>query len=346
MLTYYGSYLERKLKYVRELASVQGIHWSFLRWRNILDEILMSIGFNVLFNFYLDFSMLIQVDFIIPQEFLQTYRKAVYGVSTYDNSVYDPIDITIEDVKKCLWNLRYKFAHEDYPIRKHYSESLMKHVDSVKEIMKRHNVSPIFIDYISSALSYAEGKVLTSAYWDFACWDVSVWIGDDQKFEVRNSSDLKSIIKLSTIRPWESHWDYHRWDYAVWMDEDYVPPSDVAEKLAKIISDFHARVEPVWQHVFFLQRLDNLHWKGGEHQLKLKDLEARTKAILDRRGVVGWFRVGYINFVRELYYLKYEPHRLWKRWKKILSRDDLIEKYKRMGCDEAILRELASLVPP
>ena len=87
-----------------------------------------------------------------------------------------------------------------------------------------------------------------------------------------------------------------------------------------------------------------MHVQGGHHQIRLQNLKNHIKRMLNEKGVIAQFRMAYLSFAQELYYLKYEPHRKYKQWKKILTDDELVNKYVRMGCDKNILNEIKEVV--
>jgi hypothetical protein len=115
----------------------------------------------------------------------------------------------------------------------------------------------------------------------------------------------------------------------------YAPP---AQPYAPI------KPELLYPRAFMYQRVDQYHYNGGSHQIKLQTLINRIKQLLDSEGIMAQQRMSYIAYAQELYYLEYDPHRLWKRWKQILSRSDLRTKYIAMGMDEAILSKIEDIV--
>ena len=70
-----------------------------------------------------------------------------------------------------------------------------------------------------------------------------------------------------------------------------------------------------------------------------------VKQILDRHGIVNMFRKPYHDFAMEIAYRQYNPKNKMKVWKRIFESDDpIIEKYKSMGCDVEILKEIAEKI--
>jgi hypothetical protein len=93
-----------------------------------------------------------------------------------------------------------------------------------------------------------------------------------------------------------------------------------------------------------LQRVDQYHYHGGTQQLKMQYNIKNIKPILDKHGVISNMRSMYYNFAHELCYASHDSHRLYKKWRKLVAEEDIIQKYIRMGCDEHILREIVGMV--
>ena len=76
----------------------------------------------------------------------------------------------------------------------------------------------------------------------------------------------------------------------------------------------------------------------------------RVKDILNRKGIMAQHRLLYLNFAQEYVYLYHPKERRpeeWgrsKEWKKALSREDVVEKYKALGADESILNEIIDAI--
>jgi len=202
--------------------------------------------------------------------------------------------------------------------------------------------------------------------------------------EFRWTDDFKTPKKIKTLTTYDSVVGYVRVGYTrvtpghrgniVGFKREVLKP--LSEDLAKRVDEFKKRsaktpitkgltrskeveVRPeireitqhipppkhtLYQRVFFLQKREKMKWEGGKHQARLQNIIEHVKPVLDKHGVHGNFRLGYITFAKEYVYLHYKPHRKYKQWKRNLTEDDLVRKYKRMGCDEQILREIISIV--
>jgi len=369
----YVSPIQRKLNYVAELASPEGVELTFLGYEWKIPEYYFSVGFNLLLRFYIDWYLSLSLhldpldfdffkfDFgelieLPPGGELERVSKAKYGESRYDQSIYDPEEITSRRLERAAWQMRYYSTVEDEQAWRKAGEALKKLMSTVKDPLVKHEVREEYVDALEDVVAIAEGKVLSSAYWDCAAWDVSPWKETSSEtgvFKARSTVDWKTEAELETESPYESWWDVCRWDYARWFETPTAMRPEVAESLAKAVDEFQANIGIVEQHgyptiprrTFFLQRTERLHWTGGGHQIRLQDVINRVKALLNREGVFSAVRAAYIAFAQELYYLRYEPHRLWKRWKTMLTVDELVDKYVKMGLEEAVLNKIKALIP-
>jgi len=192
----------------------------------------------------------------------------------------------------------------------------------------------------------------------------------------RWTDDYKTEGDVPTLYPYESLVNYCRVNYARVLPppesfrESHLKP--LAKTLEQKISDFHKRacwtpiekgldveVRPevreitekakpqdktLYQRVFFLQKRKLMKWEGGKHQARLQHIIELTKQVLNRHGVFGVKRLGYIAFAKEWCYLSYKPHRKYKQWKGILNENDLINKHRKMGLDEAIMKDIITQI--
>ena len=363
----------RKYAYLNKLASKQGVDLTMYRWESILDEIYRAIGYNVsyrcLLDMYLDLSLAFftegfewwpikfEEEFTTP---LSEVTKARYGMSQYGMSVYDPEQIFAEDLERMLWDTRYKASYEDVPAYKNIGKPLVERFNYLIETLKKKNVKKEFIDALEATLALVEGKTLNASYVGFATVGNSRVMGHSSEvtFELRIPKDWKRTMRFKTVYVYESHVGMARVGYARVVHKlmALINPlkKEFAEKVKKAIDDFKKHVGVIYQYgvptiyqrVFWYQKIDQMHYRGGEHQLRLQRIINEVKKILNRRGVASNIRLAYLSFAQELYYLHYQPQRIWKRWKRILTIDDLIDKYIRMGCDKGILEEIKKVIKP
>ena len=347
-------------RYQEALAKPENISNVFLRWNAILPKIDLSIGFNITFRFLLDLFLSLNLhfeptqmewqlpeftDFITPKP--EKITKLRVGYSRYGEAIVDPPEVGVENLERLAWNFRYKTTEKDYGSEKLFSSALLYHANLLRDYMNKYGVADFYADSILETLSMIEGKLIRSAYVGFSVVDISRVAPKARsfsEFKIRDTTDWKTYRTLKTVKVYESHVNYARVNYArVVKPEMKIDPSLVHDLLNRI-KEFRERTRPLWQGVFFLQRTQQFHRKGGRHQARLGFMYKTVKEILDKRGIFGFVRGAYQSFARELYYFKYKGHKKWKYWKEILSEEDIIEKYKRMGCDENILREIQRVI--
>ena len=364
--------LTRKLNYERDLASTEGIDLSMLRWGAILNNILSSISFNVLFNFILNLYLSLnlyfepsQFDFNMPDFFdsfnitIEKVGKAKYGISKYGQSVYDPPLLTYKDLARALWSLRYQTTCENALAYKHIGKTVSNWIETVKKQLLEKGLSESYFDGMVGLLSLVEGKILTTAYFDFAAFDVNVFsyeVDGKNVIIARNTENWKTGNILETIGVYECHFDHSEFDYARFIEnygrEGIKVKKEACDNLLEKIKDFHARsgqfkeygVKGLFQRVFFLERKDRLKWQGGKHQVYLQRVINEVKRICNKYGIIAQVRGAYIAFAQELFYRGYVPHRRYKRWKQVLTDNDIVNKYINMGCDKQVLNEIKGVV--
>jgi len=314
---------------------------------------------------------------------LPRVEKAKYGITKYNKSYYDPPNVTAKDLARFLWNIRYQTTEKSIPSYKRFSHALKNYIETHKDILLSKNIAPYYVDAMIEKLLIAESKTLNCAYVGFSVVGVAKVVKkiERRKYKMglrkqRWTDDYKTEKDVPTKYPYETQVNYARVNYARVLPEEKTYKEKIlrpfSRDLAKRVKEFKMRasktpitkgldveVRPeireitkhipppkhtLYQRVFFLQKRDKMKWEGGKHQARLQNIIEHVKPILNKYGVHGNFRLGYIAFAKEYVYMYYKPHRKHKQWKRILTEDDLILKYKRMGCDEQILREIISTV--
>jgi len=360
--------IKRKLSYVNGLASPEGIDLSMLVLGNTLDLSYLSIGWNLLFSFYLDltFQLDLHFDFSDLSFFyidfsnlfnlpLPKVEKGRWGVSYYDNFIYDPPDITSKTIESFAWYVRKHTSETDVPSYKALGKSLKDYISNLKQLVKSKNVADFYVDAIEEKIAWAEGKAMNTSYWGFAIWGVSKWMAPAHSlpsYVQRDPADWLTETENQTVGVYESQWGRARWGYARWSGLELKPQQDLADSFKQRVVEFQQRLgtvteygQPVLhQRVFMLQRVDNYHKNGGYHQINLQKLLNDVKAILNRSGVTDVQRLGYLSFAEELYYLNYSGHRKYKQWRTILTEDDVVKKYLNMGFDPNILNKIRGVI--
>jgi len=372
--------LERKKAYVDNLASLEGIDLSMLKWEFKLPTIELNIGWNVVFNFLLNLHLDLNLHFDMPSldfempefgdfffdietglTFNEIFKveKARYGISKYGKSIYVPEQVTSLPLRRCLWDLRYKTTEKDDLAWKQSAQTLGRWIAQLRKQLVAKDIADYYIDAMIDTLRVVEGKLLNVSYVGFAVVDackVSPPASSVIKFKVRDVKDWTTELEFESLGIWDTHVDVARVGYSRVCDK-YAGGSIAVKKglidnLVKRIEDFRKRsgfveqygVKTIYQRTFFYQKKDKMHWEGGEHQLRLQRIKNTIKQLLNNKGIIAQFRAAYLAFTQELYYLTYEPHRKFKKWKKLLTSDELVDKYVMMGLDKSLLLEIKGVI--
>jgi len=118
---------------------------------------------------------------------------------------------------------------------------------------------------------------------------------------------------------------------------------EVRPEIKEITKHIEPPTHVFYPRVFLLnpERNYRIKWEGGKHQARLQNLIEEVKDVLNREGVAGVLRVAYIYFAHEYAYMHYtKASRRYKQWRQMMNEEDIIDKYKRMGLDEKILRKI------
>ena len=327
-------------------------------------------SFNFTFNFLID----IHLEF---EWGLSDQNKAYYGKSKYGESFYDPPEWNVERFRKLVWDIRYKLTHYKRHGANFTKETAKKWVDWVYNTLVENGVAENVARAIAPLIVYYEGKLLTAGYVGFALVGYAKVMPNptpalygiaypQSEFYHRSPEDFYTTVKANSVTVKESHVGYSMVGYC-----RVVPSTKKVATLKarstyrlvdKSISDklkenlergrkmfepqeyANVRYQPYKISQLKYDTLEKKKWKGGRHQYLQQDTIVRVKRILDKHGVVNWFRKPYVDFALELAYREYES-RNKKKWKVALESDDpIIEKYIRQGCDESILREIQKVV--
>jgi len=320
-----------------------------------IDLVRESIGFSVLYRTLLDMYLQFDLGFDYKQfewnpvdftgflrpEFRVEFtplRKAVYGRTKYGEGVYDPEEVSPKRLEQLVWELTQKFTHHKHFKYRHLAKTLEQEFRAVVDMLKGKGVSEDYLEVLKSVILKVEGKILNAGYWGCAIWGVSKWTRKTHK--ARDPDDLLTELDLETTNVYESYWDYDHWDYATWSEDGPVISEEFTEYLREKIREFFGQTEPVWFGTYLLQRSDEMHHTGGYHQIRLQDVIARVKRICHRHGVPMVHVYAYIGFANELLYMYYGGHRKDKQWRKMVTPDDIVEKYVRLGLDRSVLEEI------
>lgn len=341
--------------------------------RTLLD---LFLHLNLHFDFgEFDFHN-IDFKFEFEPEFIEI-PKARYDMTKYGYCYYDPEQATSMNLERMIWKWR-KWAIERHELtHKSADQSLKNLIANIKESLKEKGLKPEYLDAMEETLSLVEGKFFTTPYVGFTivgAHKVGKKVGEAMELKFRDAKDWKSEWKIKAYNLYENYVGYARVGYARVTSRRMRIKKSLPDHIKKEISDFRKRVgvavekgkfaipyygdqyapptgyeyesKILYPRVFFLQRVDKLHYEGGSHQIKIQTIINNVKKRLDKHGVVAQARMAYLAFAQELFYLYYKPHKLWKRYRSMLTEKDLMDKYKNMGCDKDMLEIVKGVVKP
>lgn len=379
---------ERKLRYIESITTPSTIDLILAKWAFQLPKIFANSSWNIYLKLFLDLDLLLdfhfdwtsfqfpnpefQFDipyftFPEPTPDIKRVDKAKYGVSKYNESIYDPTQVTSFNLENAIWDLRYKATEPCDLAWKSTSLTLKNHFDTMRDILVKKDIREEYVDGILNLWAVIEGKALSTTYVGFAIVDM-VKVGEKpgsvSHFDFRSPVDWETPLKFETYSLCESFVGVALVGFSRVISKEYGISRDYLLKLSNYLVEaveaFHRHVGrmeitvpmPVfssppeftfplnYQRVHWLRTSKKMHWRGSEHQLKLQRVINRTKSVLNDAGVPGTLRLMYISFVEELMYLSHGEDTRWKEWKKCLTEDDLIEKYKNMGAESHILNSI------
>ena len=379
--------LQRKLSYLHNFASLQGINLYGLKWESMLDYYL-SVGISSVvlrflldwdwtFDFHMDWSIFDQhpVNFLEQQEQpIPAVPKAVYGETKYDLCYYDPPEVTSQNLERFFYWLHTRLNEKDTFAVKRTQANLRQFINFWLDKFEQLGVSRQYLEGMREKLSVILSKIFNGAYVGFAVIGIAR-IPNGYRYQVLDPEDWETLREVTTIFAYETHVGLSRAGYCRVSLADVYPTGIVAiraspqlqqhleqaveqkkrmDGLVKV-GDDPPEVPPpeVWtptpikllyKRAFYFPRIEKLHWRGGEHQLAMQRMINQVKALLDQHGVIAQMRAAYVSFACELFNLQHRGHVKYKHFKKLLTPDDLVEKYKRFGCDVDLLQAIRGVV--
>jgi len=263
--------------------------------------------------------------------------------------------VTSKPLERWLWSLRYKMTCRDDPSWRHADKYLKDEFKRFKDQLKELGIADYYADAMEEVMSIVEGKVINTTYVGFAIVGLSKVMpspASTSTFTIRWFGDWFSEYMFETVRPYENWVGYSRVGYSRVSGDELWPTVDLALEFSNSLYEerrwkLAVPVSPeiyFYPRTFMFQKVDKYHHVGGAHQLRMQDLINRVKGILDREGIMAMFRTPYLNFAHELYYQYHEGHRYYKQYKTVLTQQDIIDKYVRLGLDENVLRKITEVV--
>jgi hypothetical protein len=249
--------LERKLAYVRNLASDSGIDMSMNKWLGLIDWIAVSIDYNCLFRFLMDMFLTLDLHFDFSQfdfwnfDFSTGFDwtmlqvpKGVYGVTDYDNAYYDPPGISSKELENLVWDWRKHTSEPDVPYLKKQDVALKSFIALTKDKLKAIGVSDDYVETMEEKLAIIEGKVFNASYVGFSFVGLSKVMPPELPFtyfDSRISQDWKTVVQLYSAAIYESHVGFCRVGYCRVSSRYLRPNPTMSDRFIQQVQEFKQR---------------------------------------------------------------------------------------------------------
>ena len=312
-------------------------------------------------------------------------KKLVYDETNWDLCYYDPPGPTLTDIDRFAWQHRKRVAEKDTVEYKKQSLALKTLIQSDKDSLLNAGVSEHWVDATEEITAMVESRILRSFCVGFAVVGISrvaeahpEGVPYRAPVDTRAFQDWISLVHSESVISWEAIVGYARVSQFRVGKYSMLLTKEISDEAVRRINAFWQRVglvpggelssyggygyqafgypgyqgyltqayETLYQRLFMLQRVDQYHYAGGAHQVRLQTIIKRVKQICDKEGVIGVHRRAYTSFAQEIYYLTYDSHRLWKTWKRHVTIEDIINKYINIGCDTTVLNRVRSAIVP
>jgi len=343
----------RKRKYVDRFASIPGVHITISYWSLLQPLIHGNIADNLVFRLLLDMYLCLlahmdytQFDFNSDVNFYEIF------VELYEPRPFTPPKGTVDDrdIERMLWDLRQRLLHrQPYYVEKTglTAETLIR---EMKDFLVSRGAEEWWVDYIVTLLAQVAGKMMALCVVGLATvgtarvapptYEVYLPPRFEEKIDVENVYVLESPVGIARVgyaRVIKKPGSLEPEVMEVWwsrVDEHLKRQSTIASSPEYV---FYPRV-------FFWQRVPRLHLKGGHHQIMLQNITNIVKRVCDKHGIIGPARTTYQNFALELKYKDYPGHEKETWWRRLMTPEEVIEKYVKRGCEKAILEEIRTLL--
>jgi hypothetical protein len=312
-------------------------------------------------------------------------KKLVYNETNWGLCYYDPPGVTLTDIDRFTWQHRKRVAEKDTVEYKKRSLALKTLIQSDKDALINAGVSENWVDSTEEITAMVESRILKSFCVGFAVVGISrvaekhpEGVPFRARVLTRLPEDWISTVHSESVLSWEAIVGYMRVGHFRVGAYNMVLTKEISDEAVRRVNAFWQRVgmvpggelssyggygyqafgypgyqgyltkayEMLYQRLFMLQRVDQYHYAGGSHQIKMQTVTNRVKKICDKQGVIGVHRRAYISFAQEIYYLTYDSHRLWKTWKRHVTIEDVTNKYVNIGCDTTVLNIVRRAIVP
>lgn len=202
--------IHRKLRYLKTLASEDGIDISMEKWLALLKQMGLEISWETVWRNLIDLYLKLFFgfdwddfdwgfddwnmpdDWTFPDEWdwepptfpddenpfdpnddADVILKAHWDVSHYNLCYFDPPEITMRDIERYAWWCRYRVAEKETAEYKQQSLALKNKLTQYKQSLIRAGVRESYLDGIEEIISMVESRLLRGFCVGFAVIGVS-----------------------------------------------------------------------------------------------------------------------------------------------------------------------------
>jgi len=343
----------RKSDWIVRAGDPRAIFMKLLRWESQLSPIYTSTTANIYARFILDMYLCLNAHLDATKFAFHKLRFwELFSPPWPPPPLKPPVpDYIHHYIELLLWSLKYKHVTRETVFYKTLGKALKTWYDTIRSILAYYRTPNYYIDLLFEILGVTLGRTDVSTFVGFAIVGVSV-VAPGKQYALLPTYNFEPVeIQVNAL--YDIHVGIARVGYcrvgigsspeiAPELVQHYTQEVDAARKRVGLVPI--SSQETMFPRVFYLPRVNRIKHIGGIHQVNLQTIINRVKQYLDQKGVVAQLRSAYIMFAEEIAYFPYRGHKRWKEYRDIMRKEDIIDKYVRMGLDKAILEEIATLV--
>jgi len=343
----------RKADWILRAGEPWAIFMKLLRWESQLGLIYHNVAANILARFLLDMYLCLSAHLDSTKFHFHRLKFWEFFEPPWPPPPFKPPvpDYMHPYIELLLWAIRYKHSTRETIFYKQLSRALKIHYEQLRSILAYYKAPDFYINVLFDMLGVVLGRTDVTTFVGFAIVGLSR-VAPGVQDALLPEYDFKPIeLKVRSI--YDTHVGVARVGYCrVSIGSSPEVRRELAEHLIHEVDMGRKRVgmvpispqETMYPRAFYLPRVPRIKSVGGAHQVNLQSIVNRVKQYLDRKGIVAQFRSFYIMFAKEIAYLPYRGHKRWKAYRDIIRKEDIVDKYVRMGLDRAILEEIMVLV--
>jgi len=343
----------RKLDWITRAGDPRAIFLKLLKWESQLSPIYAATSANVYARFLLDMYLCLNAHLDATKFVFHRLRFWELFSPPWSPPPFKPPvpDYMHHYIELLLWALKYKHVARETIFYKTLGRALKAFYEGTRSILAYYRTPNFYTNLLFEILGITLGRTDVSTFVGFAVVGLSV-VAPGKQYALLPAYDFEPVeIQVNAL--YDTHVGIARVGYCrvgigsspeikPELVQHYVQEVDAARKRVGLVPI--SSQEIMFPRVFYLPRVGRIKHIGGIQQVGLQTIINRVKRLLDDKGIVAQFRSAYIMFAEEIAYLPYRGHKRWKEYRDIIHKEDIIDKYVRMGLDKAILEEIVGLI--